>query len=483
MPIKLGQPLAWTTADADELQMLYDLQGNILKSHGRAFTYNLFLRFDADGETSRAAARAFVHQIAATLPSAYQQLQANGAYKKSGTDGGLFTAFFLTARGYGALGRADLKPTVNAQPFEDGMIQRSPALNDPVVETWNETFRGDLAEPPIHAMLMIADANEAVRDAQRAAVVSMIAATNGAVTLLGTEEGRALQNADGHGIEHFGYVDGRSQPLMLVEDWNEENAKGGVDQWDPKIPLGQVLVPCPGGESANSHGSYFVFRKLEQNVRGFKKDEKQLADFLKLKANGEDEELAGAMVVGRFENGTPVLQSRIDVSQSGKDVPNNFNYLGDPNGLKCPFTGHIRKANPRGETEVKFGVPAGTEIEHLMARRGIPYGRRTKHPNDEDASFEDLPAGDVGLLFMAYQSNLETQFEFTQQTWVNNPGFVGPNTGIDPIIGQTPGANAQRWPERWGGPLAAQPYDFSDWVTLQGGEYFFAPAISMLKTM
>jgi hypothetical protein len=31
--------------------------------------------------------------------------------------------------------------------------------------------------------------------------------------------------------------------------------------------------------------------------------------------------------------------------------------------------------------------------------------------------------------------------------------------------------------------LKAQPYDFSDWVTMQGGEYFFAPCISVLKTL
>ena len=65
MPVNLDASLAWTHANADELQMLSDLQGNILKGHGRNFTYNLFLHFDATSESRREAARKFVHDIAA----------------------------------------------------------------------------------------------------------------------------------------------------------------------------------------------------------------------------------------------------------------------------------------------------------------------------------------------------------------------------------------------------------------------------------
>lgn len=486
MPINLTAPLAWKTADADELQLLEDLQGNILKGHGRDHTVNLFLHFDVD---KRDATRKFVSQIGHHLTTALSQLKDNETYKTSGKSAPVFTAFFLSARGYGALGRADLKPVTVEEPapFERGMKERASALHDPTEETWNDTFRGD-----IHAMLLIADDSVATRNAVHTHVLHLIAATQGAVTLLGAEEGSAMRNPDGHGIEHFGYVDGRSQPLMLVEDINDERTKpgGGIDQWDPTIPLGQVLVRCPGGKSPNSHGSYFVFRKLEQNVRGFKKDEQQLAQFLGLGANEpnpevaeELRELAGGLVVGRFENGMPVAQQDEAGNLHNKEVPNNFNFKADPGGLKCPFASHLRKTNPRGDSEAKFNLPKGTEIAHLMARRGITYGARTIHPNHPDLRFEDMPTGDVGLLFMAYQSNLTEQFEFTQRSWVNNADFVNNGTGIDPLIGQTPGQNAQQWPDRWGQSLKAEPYDFSDWVTMQGGEYFFAPSISMLKAL
>lgn len=166
MPVDLNKPLAWKKANADERQMLADLQGNILKGHGRNFTYNLFLKFDP---SKRDAARQFVREVAAHLPSALDQLQANEVYKQSGKGAPLFSAFFLTARGYGALGRADLKPTNNSRPFEGGLKASAAALNDPPIETWNETFQGD-----IHAMLLIADDNDALRDAQRARIIARI---------------------------------------------------------------------------------------------------------------------------------------------------------------------------------------------------------------------------------------------------------------------------------------------------------------------
>lgn len=475
MPIDVTKPLAWKTASTDETEMLRQLQGNILKGHGRNFTYNLFLRFDHDHHHK---ARHFVRQLAGQVTPALKQLQDADAFKLTRKDGGLFTAFFLTAAGYRALGHQAALPQQNAAPFLAGLKARGATLSDPPPEVWSKPFRAD-----IHAMVLIADNNDAVRDQARDAIIQLIKQSGGAVTLLGTEEGRGMRNADGEGIEHFGYVDGRSQPLMLVEDIDDEkNNKGGIDQWNPEIPLGQVLVPCPGGGSANSFGSYFVFRKLEQNVRGFKSQEVELADFLGLA--GKHRELAGAMVIGRFENGTPAALSAVELPVPNPGgVPNNFNFRSDPNGLKCPFAGHIRKSNPRGESVDKIGPIVGNEKRHLMARRGITYGRRGLHPNDPQIRFDDMPTGDVGLLFMAYQSNIEDQFEFTQQTWVNNADFVANGTGIDPVIGQGHAPNGQKWPDQWGTSLKAEPFDFSRWVRLRGGEYFFAPSIPFLHSV
>ena len=78
---------------------------------------------------------------------------------------------------------------------------------------------------------------------------------------------------------------------------------------------------------------------------------------------------------------------------------------------------------------------------------------------------------------MAYQGNIAEQFEFTQAQWANNKDFVKPNTGVDPVIGLG-GTLEQTHHAGWNDPTAAtQQQFFGDFVTLKGGEYFFAPSL------
>ena len=120
---------------------------------------------------------------------------------------------------------------------------------------------------------------------------------------------------------------------------------------------------------------------------------------------------------------------------------------------------------------------------HLMARRGITFGQRVVSPNTPDLAFEDMPTGDVGLLFMAYQSDLENQFEFTQKVWVNEPNFVQDGVGIDPVIGQAATSAGQQWISKWGVNTNPARFDFSGFVTMLGGEHFFAPSLSTLRAL
>ena len=452
-------------ADAETLAMLSELQGNILKGHGRDATVNLFLSFEGLDPSS---VRAFVTLMGGQVTTALDQLVAAREFRKSGADGGTFRTFVLSAKGYEALGLAASTPPDPA--FRAGMKARKVELADPDATAWEGHLSG-----AVGAMLLLADDDASRLAAAEAQAEEAIA--DAGVVLLGTERGLAHRNADGQGIEHFGYVDGRSQPLVLDDDIQKEKNAGGIDKWDPTIPLRQALVADPNGKLDVSLGSYFVFRKLEQNVKGFKTLELALAKHLKL--GGDDEERAGASVVGRFENGTAVQVSATELSLVGTGplaVPNNFNYAEDPQGLKCPYAGHIRKTNPR---------EAGTQ-RHLMLRRGITYGERQDGPND--GRIGNKPERGVGLLFMAYQSDLVDQFEFTQKLWANNAGFhfsspVQP-VGIDPVIGQAaPGAalDGQLYPDKWGDSLGTR-FPFSGFVSMRGGEYFFAPSISFLKS-
>ena len=482
MPIDLDKPLEeWKKADKDVLR---DLQGNILKGHGRGHTVNMFLKFD---ENQPELAREFVRNVAQKVTSSLRQFEDTEKFKITGESGAPFVAFFLTHKGYQALCVEDSKIPDN-KAFVDGLEKRGESLLDPPVDAWDEHFQAE-----IHAMILVGEEDEKKAKQIKHEIQLFL---NDAVEVLGEEIGLAMKNQNMDGIEHFGYVDGRSQPLLLTEEIvRETESNDGTTVWNPAFPLKQALVADTGGEPDVSFGSYFVFRKLEQNVRDFKSREKEIAEILGL--TGEDAELAGAMLVGRFEDGTPVVNQRSD--GDNHPVPNNFNYTSDKDGLKCPFHAHIRKVNPRGESVgiISPGVPAHDgepekppvpseqdERSHIMARRGITYGKRIwKEVDGVTVLDEDhLPVGGVGLLFMAYQYDIEKQFEYTQIKWVNEQNYIREKTGLDPVIGQGEVEFLQKQPKEWG-EHGKRSIDFHGFVSLKGGEYFFAPCISFLRTL
>ena len=471
MAIDLNKPLTWKSASAEETALLENLQGNILKGHGREHATLLFIRFK---KGAAAKARSFLRKVTTDfVGSAKEQLDASEEFKCHGTSGRVFVTVSLSSAGYAALG-VKVAKTPNNPAFLGGMKKKRTALNDPKTTAWELGYRG-----AIHALIVIADDLEA-RIAKTRGELEELLKTCGKV--VAREDGHGLRNQNNDHIEHFGYVDGRSQPLMLQEDIQKETTSGGIDQWSPTFGLNVALVPDLGDPGAVNFGSYFVFRKLEQDVRTFKAEEKKLAK--KLKLNGEAAELAGALAVGRFEDGTPVVLQKTDGIHP---VPNNFSYDADPSGGKCPFHAHIRKTNPRGDSVRQFGVSIDDERSHLMPRRGIPFGRREVHPSDPilDEHPELYPTGGVGLLFMAYNAEIERQFEFTQISWANSTQFAG-NTGVDPIIAQTTNpAGFQKWPVKWGqaGKDPSTPFSFANFVTMKGGEYFFTPCLSFLKKL
>lgn len=465
MPVTLDAPISWQNPPtADDAAMLDNLQPNILKPHTRDFLAILFLRF-----TNAAAGRGFLREITPWMKSARTHLAEIQRFKADKTQpGSPYLGVGLTAPGYEALGVG----TVPSDPsFIAGM--QNAGLNDPDVASWDPHFRD---RNNLHAVVLIGDTMMEPVSTLHDAVVSRINAYPG-VVVLGTQDGRGLHNANGDGIEHFGYVDGRSQPLFFAEDMaDEELSTDGIVPWNPAAPLAQAIVPDPGMPASSVHfGSYFVFRKLEQNVRLFKEHERQFAEDLGL----DDDERAGAMLVGRFEDGTPVTMQAADGMHH--PVPNSFNYASDGAGAKCPFLGHIRKTNPRGSAGFE---PPPAERRHQMARRGQTYGVRVDNPNDSNIGSK--PERNVGLLFMAFNSDIGQQFEFMQAAWANNPDFPTPHAGVDPIIGQTPGDATRApmtCPVTWGKNDFKVVDPMPRTVTMKGGEYFFMPSLDFLRQL
>jgi len=468
----MDKPLS--SSDPANREFLAELQGNILSGHGRDHAAHIFVEFIS---ADKKAARKWVAEFAQTrIVSAAQQLDASRQYRLQGVDAGLFAHLALSASGYRALGFSpeQLPHGLNPRKHEDGkgyeevfrkgLKSRQEILRDPAISDWDEPYRDEL-----HMLVLLAADNSAHLDE----AVQKILPSLAKIAKVHIEWGLGLTKqldpsnpASLAHVEHFGYVDGRSQPLMLEEQIELER-KSGNKHWDSSAPLNLVLTKDPNGKSSLSHGSFLVFRKLEQNVRSFQKAVNELAQTL-----GVSQDLAQAMVMGRFKDGTPLaLQSEGGTA----DLNNDFNYSDDADGSRCPFQSHIRKANPR------LSATGNSELRHRIARRGIPYGGTLI----ESDHLGDLPESGRGLLFMCYQSDIFEQFEFIQRTWSNFPNFPKANTGLDPVVGQGDSyspATAQNWPTKWGKP-ARCPMSFAGHIRMKGGEYFFSPSLSFLKSL
>jgi Dyp-type peroxidase family len=458
---------------------LTDLQGNILKGHGRQFTFHLFLSFKPNKQ--KEVRNWLADFSAAFVTSARQQLDDTKRFHDERIPGGLFTSVLLSAAGYAYLGVEGSKMPKDPR-FTKGMQASGSLLKDPAPSTWHKGLNG--TDGAIHALLLLADADvHQARSLARAIKLSLV----GKADVVAQERGVVLRNAKGEGIEHNNYVDGISQPVFFA---NEMPA--ATDQWNPQATPALMLVPDPGGKfGENSLGSYFVFRKLEQNVRGFKTREKEVAkavfnlpaDPAKwTPAQQEQAELIGAWAVGRFEDGTPVLLHGEAQNPALNKQENNFNFAATDSASKCPFHAHIRKSAPR--TDV--GGAVFNKAKRLV-RRGIPY-EDAPRVREADGNLSDnpadMPTGGVGLLFMCYVADIAGQFEFVQKDWVNAPNFAQTGTGKDPLIGQPTDNTMYHWPPAYGDTThPKKDVPFGDFIAMRGGEYFFAPCLSMLQSL
>lgn len=453
----------------ETLHALCSLQANILKGHGRDHVALIFLKI-----TNVAKARTFVHHYPVT-DAATQFTQAK-AFRETGEPGSLVRLLLVSYAGLKAFGHHahfNEKEPHHDPFFVMGMAHDTDVLDHGSLDSWQKALKQD----PVHVLLLLAHDDPTSLASVVGKALSNPGLT-GAFDVLLVQEGRAYRNIANEGIEHFGYVDGRSQPLLTKADLDKETSDlGGINLYNPKTNLSQVLFEDPLAPHGAGLGSYFVFRKLEQDVAGFKQAEDALqASFT---ADPGNDELAGAMIVGRFEDGIPTTLWTSPPAVA--PVTNNFNYDKDAEGARCPFQGHIRKTNPRGSSPGGLDFDKGVQ----MARRGITYGTRLQDPTTKELL--DQPNDGVGLLFMSYQTSIKDQFHFMQKSWANARKFphVKPEEafdGIDPIIGQLPaGDNGSTQDHRWPDHGAAQ--QVQGFVHLKGGEYFYAPSPQGVKRL
>lgn len=385
-------------------------------------------------------------------------------------DSGINVAF--SYEGLRALGVDDDSLAAFPAEFREGMASRKVLLgdlgdSDPA--HWEECFKSGDA----HVLVMIS-AKDAAALAERDQRIRALVAQRGGASVVVTQLGAVLPT----GREHFGYADGFSQPAIAGSRFPDHPGAGAPSEkgdWRP-IAAGEFILGYPDEQGSlpaapppdelSRNGSYVVYRKLRQDVAGFRR---QLAEAAELYPGGEAE--LAAKLVGRWRDGTPLDSSpaREDPSLVADKKRNNaFDYGRDPDGMRCPVGSHIRRMNPR------LSMPFEGKLvnRHRVIRRGITYGDLLPEGAEDDGA-------DRGVIFMTVQASLARQFEFVQAQWANtgNPFRLGDDQ--DPIIGpmDNDGLNKMTIPGRppfFFGPLSRV-------VTMRGGEYYFAPGINGLR--
>jgi len=356
--------------------------------------------------------------------------------------------------------------------FREGMAARAELLGDTGPSDpsrWEGPF--DAADH-VHAMVMISAKDDEALERHKAEVCERIGQFGGLETV-GWQVGKALKE----NREHFGFVDGISQPDIegsAVKPYPGQGAVDGKGGWRP-VPAGEfilgyldeegVLPDAAVPDQLTGNGTFLVYRKLRQNVAEFRRQLKRASEHY---PGGED--MLAAKMVGRWGDGTPLVLSpeKPDPAIAKDRMRNNaFSYGDDGKGTRCPVGGHIRRANPRD------GLPFEGKLvnRHRLIRRGIPYGPELPPGAEDDGQ-------DRGLIFTSLQASIERQFEFVQSQWMNEGNAFRIGADQDVLIG----AQTCDPPRKM--LIPGSPPFFVDnlccLTTCSGGEYFFTPGVNGL---
>ncbi|THU82835.1 fungal peroxidase [Dendrothele bispora CBS 962.96] len=363
--------------------------------------------------------------------------------------------------------------------FNDGQFADAEALGD-VKDNWAPGFAGT----SVHGVILLAsDTDDNVND-ELSNVQNILGES---ITEIHRVSG-AARPGDQEGHEHFGYMDGISQPAV-------EGFTSNVLPGQALIVAGEFILGASGDNTTRPDwaqgGSFLVFRQMQQKVPEFQKFVLDNALSVPGLTRDENADLFGARLFGRWKSGAPIdLAPLRDDPDLAADNTRNNNFTYDhpeiagfdiaTNQTNCPFSAHTRKTRPRAD----FGTE---ETARHIIRAGIPYGpevtdaESASNTSSTDASLER------GLAFVAYQSSISNGFHFVQQSWVNNANFffgkaVPP--GVDPIIGRVQDSAFDTARTVSG----TNPLNTSETITLdtefiinRGGEYFFSPPISALS--
>ena len=369
----------------------------------------------------------------------------------------------FTYAGLKALGLSQESLDSFPPEFREGMASRASILNDVGSNApahWEKPF----GTPDLHVTLAIYSKDEdslekvlehagvALKELPAIAVVYRMAFSElpGGLNPFGFRDG--LHNPDVEGSGNRVYP-GFGKPIKAGEF-----VMGYPDE------LGSVAA-APEPEVLRKNGTFIAFRKLATRVAEFRSYLHSQA------ASSEEEQLLAAKIFGRWPSGAPLaLSPDRDDATLGQDMNRNnaFGYAEDMKGLKCPFSAHIRRVNPRDSLANEL---VAVDLHHFL-RRGTNYGS----PLPEGVMIDD--GVERGGVFLLFGTHLSQQFEFVQSQWITDGNFNSLGTEEDPLLGNDAPDKMFTIPKV---PIRRRLHGLPQFVTLRGGEYCFMPGLAALK--
>jgi Dyp-type peroxidase family len=517
---------------------LHDIQGNIVKAYSRlGFPKARYVFFRVrEGGGGRAFVRNLIPLITTSAP-----WSPNGSAKSGSAVPQVAINLALTFDGLRHLGVPQASLQTFPPEFAMGMRGRreilgddgpsSPEHWDPI---WTEASR-------VHFFVAINAADLPRIEHTYEKILDLMAAAGGVELVsghrgTGGEAAAPYQDASAlyaegqpTAREHFGYVDGISNPFFYGSLHDSSSVIGGgkvtgqdvetLHGWQP-LETGEFLLgyrdeageypeaPRPGPLAVN--GTYLVYRKLHENVASFD----AYLDHVGHEFPGGPEALA-AKFAGRWRNGAPLAnfptQAAADEFAAQREAAQRaianaknpqqkaaakrdfaalntkfvaFDYASDPSGGRCPFGSHTRRVHPRVALEFgatgAFECPDALSNRRRILRRGLPYG---------NSQGERTDSGDHGIIFMALGASIRRQFEFVQQQWINYGNDFKLGNDKDPLLGnhpQTPKGHQGRMSIESAPDSPDPPFFCSKlprFVETRGGDYFFVPSLTALRML
>ena len=484
-----------------------DIQAVILSGYGHLFhAAYLFLRLpraEGAGRITPAARAALL----ATLPEVTGANHQKDEAQREKT--ALNLAF--TFGGLAALGHSEETLETFSPEFRSGMTAdyRSRALgdveaNDP--KNWEWGGNGPNGTPdqdksPDLALLCFAHTSDELK-----AMVGGLMERFGGVGAQVIADERSTPEMHRRGEhprdEHFGFRDNITSVYIKggfgVKDPGQSEVKAGEFILGYKNEYGQKtnwprLNPTEGspGQDVGMNGAYLVFRKLEQDVPAF-------WDYCRAQAAAlpagdgaavPTPEFVGAKMVGRWRSGAPLTVCPFADDPALANDPNKVNDFlyaaSDPDGFGCPVGAHIRRANPRDMlSSLKSKEAQDVVNHHRILRRGRPYGPRLDDPTTARDDGHKR-----GLLFFCVNASISRQFEFVQQTWLNDPKFARRWNEPDPVTGSQDNIDAAARTAAGAEFTIPQPttrirlQNVPQFVTVRAGVYLFLPGLAALRAL